>query len=265
MRLIAFALIGLLQAQSPSSTSFHFEVASVKPNLQGNVGVTGNCYGVEGAFGVLNSARAIPRARCVITAARLSHLIGIAYNLQMDRIKGGPDWIMSGERYDVSAKAADDSASSKQLVDMLRNLMADRFRLKFHFESKDVDGHAVMLAKSGLKLKESTNGQKRASMKILGAGINKFDAVDGKNTNLNTIVAEGMTISEFVDTIALLPGFGPLVDKTGLKGTYDIKLSWEPGESLNTVFQEQLGLRLEGQKVPVDYFMIDSAERPSEN
>jgi len=264
MRLITFVLVGLLQAQLPSSTSLQFEVASVKRN-QGNSGVTGNCHGVESAFGMPNNGPVIPRGRCVITAARLSHLMGIAYDLSMDRIKGGPDWLMSGERYDISAKAADDSASSKQLIDMLRNLLADRFKLKFHVETKDVDGHAVMLAKNGPKFKESKAAEKKASLKILGASINKFDAIDGKNTNLNSIVAEGMTISEFVNTIKVLPGFGPLIDKTGLKGTYDITLSWEPGESLPAVFQEQLELRLDAQKVPVDYFMIDSAERPTEN
>ena len=57
----------------------------------------------------------------------------------------------------------------------------------------------------------------------------------------------------------------PVMDKAGLTGVYDIRLSWEPGESMNAVFQEQLGLRLEAEKVPLDYFMIDSAEKPTEN
>jgi len=55
------------------------------------------------------------------------------------------------------------------------------------------------------------------------------------------------------------------VDKADLTGVYDIKLSWEPGESMSAVFQEQLGLRLEAEKVPLNYFMIDSAEKPTEN
>jgi uncharacterized protein (TIGR03435 family) len=99
----------------------------------------------------------------------------------------------------------------------------------------------------------------------MGAGINKFDAVDGKNTNLNTLMVEGMTIPEFVSLLADLPGVGPLVDKTGISGVYDITLSWEPTESISSAMQEQLGLRLDAQKVPLDYFVIDSAAKPSEN
>lgn len=263
MKIVALALIGLLHAQNPT---LQFEVASIKPNNPAErAGVRGDCHGANSTFAPGDAGASIPRGRCVITAARLSHLIGIAYNLPMGRISGGPEFVWGVERYDIAAKAPDDSATHAQLIEMLRNLMADRFRLRFHFEPRQVDGHAVMVAKNGPKLKASKSIDKRATVKILGAAINKFDAIEGKNTNLNTVTVEAMTMAELAKTLADLPGTGPLIDKTGLTGLYDITLSWEPGESLNAVLQEQLGLRLEPQKVPLDYFVIDSAEKPSEN
>ena len=182
----------------------------------------------------------------------------------MARISGGPEFAWGIERYDIEGKADNVEAGHAQLLEMLRNLMADRFKLRFHIEPRAVAGHAVMIAKNGPKLKPSKS-EKRASIRVLGAAINKFDAIDGKNTNLNTVIAEGMTISEFVRELADLPSMGPLVDKTGLTGIYDITLAWEPGESLSNVLQQQLGLRLEAEKVPLEYFIIDSAEKPAEN
>jgi uncharacterized protein (TIGR03435 family) len=173
--------------------------------------------------------------------------------------------VWGAERFDISAKAENDGASHAQLIEMLRNLMAERFQLRFHLEPRDVDGHAVTIAKNGPKLKESKSTETRSTIRVLGAAINKFDAIDGKNTNLNTVTAEGMTMADFVRALANLPGTGPLVDKTGLTGRYDITLSWEPGESLPAVLQEQLGLHLEAQKVPLDFFIIESAQKPAAN
>jgi len=265
MRLAALALIGLLQNSVPASAPLRFEVASLKLNKpDGRSGVSGDCHGADSNFVAGDVLASIPRGRCVITAARLSHLIGIAYDLPMGRITGGPDFVWGVERYDIQAASENTSATHTQLIEMLRNLLADRFRLRFHFEERPTAGHSLMVAKNGAKLKLSSS-EKRLSFRVLGAAINKFDAADGKNTNLNTVIAEGTTIPEFVKTLANLPGIGPLVDKTGLPGVYDITLSWEPGESLGNVMQEQLGLRLEAEKVPINYFIIDSAEKPADN
>jgi uncharacterized protein (TIGR03435 family) len=267
MLAVGLTLLALLQVptQVPLAASRQFEVASVKLNPpDGRSGVAGDCHGADSNLVVGDFINAIPRGRCVITAARLSHLIGIAYGLPMTRISGGPEFVWGVERYDIAATSGNADSTHEQLHEMLRNLMADRFRLKFHVQSKDVNGHAIFVAKNGPKLKSSKN-EKRTAVRIAGAAINKFDAVDGKNTNLNTVIAEGITMAEFVRTLANLPGVGPLVDKTELTGTYDITLSWEPGESLSRVMQEELGLRLEDAKVPLDYFIIDSAEKPAEN
>src|SRR5262249_32973791 len=150
--------------------------------------------------------------------------------------------------YDIEATSGNGESTHEQLHEMLRNLMADRFKLRFHAETREVAGHAISVAKNGPKLKPS-KGETRGVVKIAGAAINKFDAVDSKNTNLNTVIAEGVTISEFVKTFANLPGVGPIVDKTGLTGLYDIMFSWEPGESLARAMQEELGLRFEPENV----------------
>jgi hypothetical protein len=133
------------------------------------------------------------------------------------------------------------AATPEQLSLMLQNLLADRFKLKFHRETREVPGYALVVAKNGPKLKEN------------------------KNANLNTIMAQKTSMSQLANTLTNLPDNVPVVDKTGLLGFYDFTLTWEPGESVSAVLQEQLGLKLESQKVPVDFYVIDSAEKPSEN
>jgi uncharacterized protein (TIGR03435 family) len=266
MKLFALTMISLLFTQVPAPAPPEFEVASVKPNRPtSGAGVTGDCHGADSSFAPGDVGASIPHGRCVITAARLSHLIAIAYHLEMNRISGGPEFVWGAERYDIEGKAENADATHAQLIEMLRNLIADRFKLKFHLESREVSGHAVIIAKNGPKLKESKSSENRASVRILGASINKFNAIDGKNSNLNTVIAERTTMAEFVKTLSNLPGSDPFVDKTGLTGVYDITLSWEPGEPLDSVLQQQLGLRLESQKVPLDYFIIDSAQKPAGN
>src|SRR5262249_30877638 len=105
----------------------------------------------------------------------------------------------------------------------------------------------------------------KRSLRISGAAIYKLDAIDQKNLNQNTIIAERVPMSQLASTLTNLREVGPVSDKTGLTGVYDFKLAWEPGESLNSVLQAQLGLRLEAQKVPVEQLVIDSAEKPAAN
>jgi len=265
---VASGLFALLNAinihgQAGAAPPLQFEVASIKPDVSAN-GVSGDCHGADSNFASGEIGAAIPRGRCVITAARLTHLMGIAYNIPMQRLSGGPDWI-GPNRYDIQAKAENPSATHQELIQMLQALLADRFKLKFHRETKEVSGYALVVAKNGPKLRDARNSDERPSLNIRGAAIYKFDAVEGKNLNQNTITAQKTSMSQLADALTNMPGTGPVVDKTGLTGSYDFTLAWEPGESLSTVLQEQLGLRLEAQKVPVEFFVIDSAEKPAEN
>jgi uncharacterized protein (TIGR03435 family) len=240
-----------------------FEVTSVKWNNSAN-GVNGGCHGTNSKTGAPDRAP-IPLGRCIITAARLSHLIAIAYEIDLQNVKGGADWIWGVDRFDVEGKAENPStATEEQLLQMLQNLMAERFKLKIHRETTSLSGYALRVAKNGSKLKEST-GEGKRSLRMSGAAIFKPDAIDQKNLNQNTIIGERVPLSQLVYALTGLRELGPVRDKTGLTGVYDFKLVWEPGESLNSVLQEQLGLRLEAQKIPVEQLVIDSAEKPAAN
>jgi uncharacterized protein (TIGR03435 family) len=240
-----------------------FEVTSVKPNISAN-GVNGGCHGTDSKPGFADRA-AIPLGRCIVTSARLSHLIAIAYGIDLQNIKGGPDWVWGVDRFDVEGTAENlPTATEAQLLLMLQNLLADRFQLRIHRDTTQSSGSAIVIAKNGPKLKESV-GEGKRSLRMSGAAIFKPDAIDQKNLNQNTIIAEHVPMSQLAYLLTGLREVGPVVDKTGLQGVYDFRITWEPGESLNAVLQEQLGLRLESQKVPIETLTIDSATKPAAN
>jgi uncharacterized protein (TIGR03435 family) len=146
---------------------------------------------------------------------------------------------------------------------MLQALLADRFKLKAHIDTKQVDGYALVIAKNGPKFSEARSTDESRLM-VSGGKMNKADAANGKNLNLNTVIGSNTSMHEFADVLSRAAQ-AEVVDKTGLTGFYNFKLSWEPDESVSSALQQQLGLKLEPQKVPVDFMTIDSAERPGEN
>jgi uncharacterized protein (TIGR03435 family) len=252
---LVLALGFVLRAETPPQ----FEVASVKVSTSGFNGVRGGCHGIDSKYSATELGAAPPLGRCVITDGRLSHLIGIAYNLPMASIKNAPDWVMAGsDRFTIEAKAEDPSkATEKEILGMLQLLLADRFQLKFHRETKDMPGFALTVAKNGPTLQESTSDQGGMSFGPSG----KPSQSGPVNITLRRY-SPGM-----LATLLAQVGSGPVVDQTGLTGVYDISLAWNEtdGPSLVTAVREQLGLRLEPQKVPVSYFMFDSAQKPGAN
>jgi uncharacterized protein (TIGR03435 family) len=244
-----------IQAQPPLA----FEVASVKPSGSSSNGVRGGCHGIDSAYRPGQIAAAPPLGRCVITDGRLSHLIAIAYQVGVQSIQGAPDWVIGGsERFDVEAKVEDPAkATEAQLLEMLQALLVDRFKLKFHREDKDVAGFALVVARNGPKLKASTSEDLNVDF---GAS---FKPQPGQPVTLN---ARRFTMASLA---GLLSGFGPgpVIDRTGLPDAYDFKLNWDDtsGPSIFTALIEQLGLRLESQKVPRSFFIFDSAQRPAAN
>jgi len=78
-------------------------------------------------------------------------------------------------------------------------------------------------------------------------------------------MGQNVTMAQLAGTLGNLPNNGPVIDRTGLAKSYDFKLTWEPGESISSVLQEQMGLKLEAQKVPVAVLIIHSAQKPAEN
>jgi bla regulator protein blaR1 len=194
-------------------------------------------------------------------------LITFAYDVKDDQVSGGPGWANS-ESYDIVAKG-DGNATRAQLRLMLQALLKDRFKLTLRHETKDVPIYELVVAKGGLKIQEDTESP-RQRMAMTGPG---------------KIMAQKTSLTPFAEFLGRFAG-RPVVDKTGLTSTYTFKLNWTPavgegglpgppppdvappdsnGPSLFTALQEQLGLRLQSAKGPVESLVIEGAEEPTEN
>ena len=139
---------------------------------------------------------------------------------------------------------------------MLQALLIDRFQLKFHLETIEKSGFALVVGKKGPKLQEST----AKKFSFVSPGGKPFP---GRPVSLTLRKCSMAMLVNMLSGI----GPGPVVDKTGLPGNYDFELSWDDnaGPSLFSALQDQLGLRLEPQKVSVSLFVVDSAQKPGGN
>jgi uncharacterized protein (TIGR03435 family) len=238
----------------------NFEVASIKQSPPERQGSMNFYHGSDMQFPTPPpiSPFAFPGlGRCTIRSLSLRSIISAAYpapdvSLSVDeRVMGGPGWV-STVPYDIDAKAQDVATVTRaQLMAMLRQLLADRFKLQLHTFQKEVKGYSLMVGKDGVKLKP-------------GEGQEGLRVVDGKkmittNTSLNVLAREL--------SVRLR---APVIDRTGLPGGYAFTLSLPsdndpPSPSLFTVLREELDLRLESANVPVDIIVIDHAEKPGEN
>ena len=209
----------------------------------------------------------------------LKFLIMDAYNVKWDSIVGGPDWIETNG-YDIDAKvtpsadAPPPKLTGAQRKQMIQSMLADRFKLVVHNETKDAPIYELELAKSGSKLPESTPGDTFAK------GINGLDG-NPVSSGYPVMLGRGRLFGQAV-TIASLIDYlkqelhRPVVDKTGLTGKYDLSLQWTPdntpddsplagGPSIFAAVQEQLGLKLTSTHGPVKTLVIDHVEPPSPN
>jgi uncharacterized protein (TIGR03435 family) len=197
----------------------------------------------------------------------LTDLIGYAYNMDNRQIVGGPKWSDS-KRYDIVGKveAASAPAPGKTKL-MLQALLAERFRLKVHSDTREMPVYVLTIAKGGSKMKPRIAGDGGPTgMLVNGA---KWP---GRNT----------TIQFLILTLGKLVLDRPILDRTGLPGGYDFDLSWRPDPSqfhgmgdnvpsnpddpdLFTALQEQLGLTLKAQKGPAPVIVVDNTEEPSDN
>jgi uncharacterized protein (TIGR03435 family) len=254
MRYFAYFLCALaVHAQT-------FEVASVKPSPSG--GLRGGCHGIDSKSSRDQPDDPPPLGRCVITGARLSHLISIAYDFpNYGLMKDAPDWVMNGtERFNVQAKAEDSNSTDGQLKKMLQLLLADRFKLKFHWETRDEPGFALVVGRNGPKFQKAASDE---------SGLKFGGSANPRSPREGGLFSFGARTYSMAMLAMLLTAYGPgqVVDKTGLTGVYDFNLSWDEtaGPSVFTALNEQLGLRLESRKVPVSFFIFESAQRPSAN
>jgi uncharacterized protein (TIGR03435 family) len=233
-----------------ASLPFTFEVATIKPAAPSPDGHTHINYPSDGRFSAIN-----------IT---LLALMEWAYGMPQKQILDGPSWLASA-RFDIQAKS--DAVTDKQLRSvppdqgrelkrrMLQALLADRYNLTFHQETRILPAYDLIVAKGGLKLQAT-----QSSGKSIGVG----------NTHFN---GQGLTTTLIAEQLSQIAG-RIVVDKTRLTDRYDLKLQWTPDSvpttedsapSLFTAIQEQLGLRLEPAKEPIPVMVIDHIEEPSAN
>jgi len=266
---VALATASLYIA-APQTKPPAFEVASIKPNATGDNRIM---------------MQMAPGGRLNVTGATLRMLIRNAYRVQDFQIIGGPQWI-SADRFDIQAKA-EDNASQTQVNEMLQTLLAERFQLKFHKETRELPVYELAVAKNGPKLEETkVDGPPRT-----------FQGPDGRTQTMGRgmvmigrgqINGGGMSMAQLAQMLGNNLG-RTVVDKTGLTGNYDIQLSWtpDPGQgplmpglppgggdrgapadpslpSIFTAIQEQLGLKIDSGKGPVEVMVIDGAQKPAE-
>ncbi len=241
MRTIGLLL--LLASLAPSQTGDRFEVAAIHPNLSGQSGTRIDMP--EGG-------------RLKITNYSLKTLIRRAWNMQNDQIIGGPGWLDT-ERFDIEASTGrPEKIDFPQLKTLLQALLADRFHLKTHTETRDLTCYSLLVESGGPKLREHTGNP--------GTSVN-----DNLGSERSQMTADNVSMLLFADYLGDRLD-RVVVDKTGLQGGFNFKLEWAPQEAVNptgaSIFgalREQLGLRLESQKNPVQVLVVDSAERPSGN
>jgi uncharacterized protein (TIGR03435 family) len=236
------------------------EVATIKPSK-------------PGAQGIVMTVDQGNRLLTVNTTLR--DLIQFAYGVHPKQISGAPAWFEE-DKYDITAKAdVEGQPNVKQLRMIAQKLLEDRFALKFHRDKKELSAYALSVGKSGLKLTESKNNPNA----LPGFGM-------GRPGNLTV---RNATLEEFAGFLQNFPVLEqPVVDQTGLKARYDFALNWTPDGSqfggrfgaggpppaadekeappdLFTAIQQQLGLKLESVKTPVEVIVFDKVEKPSEN
>ncbi len=229
-------------AGSMAQTAPTFDVASVKPSDPAARNIQ-----------MSNSPGMFTAKNCTVKA-----LIVLAYDLRDFQLSGGPGWLDS-DRFDIDAKPGGSAEHTKAMV---RALLADRFQLAVHRETRTLPVYELTVAKNGPRLKTSADGEPMGITggESTGTSHGSFQAVD-----LKTLAGY---LSNQVDRI--------VIDKTGLQGTYDFSLNWVKNEaqagsitsdapSIFTAVQEQLGLRLQSEKGPVEVLVVDKAEKPTPN
>ena len=286
---IVFALIHSAQCRAESqdrdrstnTPALAYDVVSIKrnsfppgTNLAGKIGTSDTPDGL--------TARFVP----------IKQIIQRAYGAESYQISGGPDWL-SSERYDIDAKFDSSTADELQKLSptdrilarqqMLQKILAERFNLTVHKDSKELQTYSLIVAKNGPKLQEVKLDDADASKPKAGPAPGSSQMMAGGTVGQIRGFASPLSNLALMLTNYL---HRPVIDRTGLTGIYDFTLRWTPdtnqtqdssitnglpsgdptgSPNIFTAIQEQLGLKLESAKGPVEIFVIDKIERPSGN
>jgi uncharacterized protein (TIGR03435 family) len=263
--------VGLANAQTapvrseraPDST-LRFDVASVRPH---DPTEAGRVFGATFETGRLRLVN-LTLGRIV----RAAYGISFPNSIPEERVSGGPEW-MHSDRFTIEASAGRAVAPAEMAV-MLRNLLADRFKLRARIEPRQLPIFALVINRPGQlgpQLHRSTRDCEQSGRCGIGGGPGRF-------------LLEASPMSLLAESLSELTG-RPVFDRMGLDGSFDGTLEWAPapdellhfgggdpnrkpsdtGASLFTALQEQFGLRLRAERGPVDFLVIDSAQKPTEN
>ena len=247
---ISLMKLGFLTVMIAAAFAQTFEVASIKPSAPGQRG-----------FAIAPS----PGGRLAVRNCTLKRLLAAAYHVQDFQVSGGPKW-MDTDPYDIEAKAAGSpNLTEHQLLELLRPVLADRFRMAFHWETRQQPRYRLAVVKAGSKMTAvKADGEPEVNIR-----------------SRRIITGKRAPVSQLVEMLSWVLGRA-VVDETGLAGVYDFKLEWTPdelqmtepgsagatgeaGNSLLAAIQEQLGLKLEPQKGPVEILVVDRAEKATAN
>jgi uncharacterized protein (TIGR03435 family) len=264
------------QAPAPETKLPAFEVASVKRNTSSDPATVG------GGF--------FPGGRYIAKDITVRALIREAYRVQGFQIVGGPSWI-TADKFDILAKAEGDPKPGPGdplgpppiIFLMLRSLLAERFKVAVHNETRDLPIYAIVMAKS--------DGSLGPQLRAPAIDCSTYDFRNapapppggfcgGIRGGPGTMMGKGATMRQLA--LNLSPRLGRVVlDRTGLSGSFDLDLAWTPvgpadasangvptasadaGPSIFTALQEQLGLKVESTKGPVDVLVIDHVQHPT--
>lgn len=281
---IVCSIAALLAVAAPRAQEPEFEVASLKPNKSGG-GMIGIRFPGVGQFNVINMP--------------LREMIRFSYDLQPMQIEGGPDWT-STDRFDIVAKA-EGRPTMRQVHAMMRSLLVERFELRTHFETRELPIYELVMARAdkrlGANLQPATdecravrvpNGSPKPPPPPAGGpgpGVippsdDGMDMRCGAMFGPGYITLRQFTMERFAHDLTMVAR-RVVVNRTGLEGRYDIDVEFSPefrpapppgapeiavppsdAPSLFTAIQEQLGLKLEAARGPVQMLIVDSASRP---
>ena len=255
LAMVGVSVVGLL-AQEPQRP-LTFDVTSVKPNTSGEQG--GSSKGQPGRYVGVN--------------VTLKRVIGLAYRPVQEFI-GGPDWI-STDRFDIEG-SVEGTPTQDQMLEMLRSLLADRFKLAVHRETRQMPAYSLTLARGNGRL----GAELRAVPPCTPAAASPASPArrcGGFAVGAGSLKGTGVTMTQLAAELPSATEGRYVVDRTGLSGTFDVNLTWnaealsptatstDSAASIFAAIQEQLGLRLVSITTAIEVIVIDRAERPASN
>ena len=283
---IGLVLAAALLAQSPAGSKLEFDVASVKLDKSGDPPQYANSPLGPGTVFLPNGGRFFATDQSLMTYIAFAYKVqGIQYKDLMSQL---PDWVNS-ENFDIDARTRPD-VTKDQMRLLMQSLLADRFKLNIHTETRQVPVLSMTLAKEGKfgpKLQPHPAGScKTDPLPVNGEMLGVFPALCGgflslapSSPGLQNVGARDITMAFLANGLTSLGcSDRPVIDNTRLSGTFDMDLEWlpdpEPGQtppdapsgaSFFQAVKEQLGIKLDSQKGPVDTLVVDHIEHLSEN